>query len=353
MLEENASASGTSEDGGDVPTPVGLIVGGVRTVAARSVDDTVQTEVALTCSATYQDVLTGKRRTVYGDRAATEYPDRAQFMLQSELTDERATVTHSFLDAFARANELPSNSVVVYAIPSFDNRATMLDTIVEESIGERLLCGYPMALCGSIPVFESGLDALDRIFIAINAGSTNLEGCVYRRGEQLARFSTGSVRGFEVDKWIINNVEERTQGRVHIDRTTAREYKEGRTDHDDFRPFTDSATSTGKPIHESTVEHGVSDAIDRYVEKAVDEIANGFLPRLASRSIKIYKRTLEKPIVLTGDMAVVPGLGEAFEDRLSTELQRNIVVIAPEEPTTAAARGAHRIARRLVETKEY
>ncbi|RRJ30514.1 hypothetical protein [Halocatena pleomorpha] len=354
MFEESTSASEKRRGVGDDPTPVGLKFGSVRTVVARPEDDAVQTTVALTCSATYQDPLTGKRRAVYGERAANEYPDRAQFMLQSELAEdnERATVTRSFLETFAQTNDIPPNSAVVYAIPSFDDRRTTLDAIIEESISGRLLDGYSTAMCESIPVFGSDLDAFDRIFTTIKMGSTNLEACVYRRGEQLAPFSTGSVRGCEVDRWIINNVEEGTQGRVHIDRTTAREYKEGRTNCDDIQPLFDDTTGSGA-AQKSTVERSVTDAIDRYVKEAVDEIANEFLPRLVSRSIKIYKRVLVEPIVLTGDMAVVPGLREAFEDRLSSELQRNIVVTTPAEPITAAARGAQRIAGRLLETGAY
>jgi len=52
-------------------------------------------------------------------------------------------------------------------------------------------------------------------------------------------FSTGSVTGNEVDRRIVAAVEEESQGRVHIDRTTAREYKEEHADVYDFEPFTD------------------------------------------------------------------------------------------------------------------
>lgn len=355
MLDESTAASETGGDAGDNAMPVGLKLGGVRTVAARPRDETVQTKVALACSATYQDALTGKRRAVYGEKAANEYPDRAQFMLQSELAedDERATEARSFLETFVRTNGIPPNSAVVSAMPALDagQGMTMLDTIVEESIGERLLRGYPVSLCSSIPALGSGLGALDRIFITINMGARNLGACVYRRGEQLSPFSTGSVRGTEVNQWIINNVEEETQGRVHIDQTTAREYKEGRTDWEDFHPFIDSAPE--RTPSNSTVERGVMDAVDRYVAEAVEEIANEFLPQLASRSIKIYKQTVAEPIVLTGPMAVVPGVCEAFEDQLSRELQRDILVVAPQDPVTAAARGAQRIAGRLLETQPY
>lgn len=356
MLDENTAAGGRRREEGDNPTPVGLKLGCVRTVSAQTGEDAVETKVALTCSATYQDALTGKRRALYGEKAANEYPDRATFMLQSELTDddERAPVARSFLETFVQTNGIPQNSAVVYAAPTLADRQgiTMLDTIVEESIGERLLCGYPLSLCSSIPVLGSGLSALNRIFLTINVGSRNLEACVYRRGEQLSPFSTGSVRGVDVDQWIINNVEEETRGRVHIDQTTAREYKEGRTNYDDYQLFTDSAAAE-RTTRESTIERGVRDAIDRYVEEAVEEIANEFLPQLASRSIKIYKQVLSEPIVLTGGMAVVPGLCEAFEDRLSKELHRDVVLVAPQEPVTAGARGAKRIAKRLLEIQAY
>jgi hypothetical protein len=47
-------------------------------------------------------------------------------------------------------------------------------------------------------------------------------------------------------------------------------------------------------------------------------------------------------------MACIPGLTEEFEKRLSAELDRDIEVVSPDDPATAAAEGAARIAERLV-----
>ncbi len=339
-------------------SPVGVKLGSTRTVVVQPQGSVIRTHEALTCLATYQDVLTGKRRAIYGEEAANEYPERVQFMLRSGLPedDERAEAAATFFNKFIQANDVSEDSVVVYAIPTIDNERGLsnLANVIEESgIGTKLIRSYPESLCGSIPAIGTGLDAIGRIFIAINMGSTNLEACAYRRGEQLSRFSTGAVTGNEVDRWISNYVEEETQGRVNIDQTTAREYKEQHGDFNDFEPFTDIIQQPGGGTHEFTIERSVTDALDRYVDDAVDEIANNFLPQLANRYIKIYKQTLDEPIVLTGGMACIPGLVEEFEDRLSEELQHEVKVTAPEEPVTAAARGAQRIAERFVEEESY
>ncbi len=356
MLDEEMETEEELDE--ENPVPVGVKLGSTRTVVVQPKGNVVRTHEALTCLATYQDVLSEKRRAVYGEEAANEYPERVQFMLRSGLPedDERAETAATFFDKFTSANGVSENSVVVYAIPTIDNEGglTNLASVIEESgIGSQLIRSYPESLCGSIPALGGGLDAINRIFIAINMGSTNLEACAYRRGEQLSRFSTGSVTGNEVDRWIANNVEEETQGRVNIDQTTAREYKEEHGDLENFKPFTDIIQQPGGGTHEFTIERSVVDALDRYVNETVDEIANEFLPQLANRYIKIYKQTLEEPIVLTGGMACIPGLLEAFENRLSTELQHEVTVTAPEEPVTAAARGAQRIAEQFVEEETF
>ncbi len=356
MLDEEVDEEEELDE--ENPAPVGVKLGSTRTVVVQPQGNVVRTHEALTCLATYQDVLTGKRRAVYGEEAANEYPERVQFMLRSGLPedDERAETAATFFNKFTRANDVPEDSVVVYAIPTIDNErglSNLAEVIEQSGIGSQLIRSYPESLCGSIPALGGGLDAINRIFIAINMGSTNLEACAYRRGEQLSRFATGSVTGNETDRWIANYVEEETQGRVNIDGTTAREYKEEHGDFNDFQPFTDIIQQPGGGTHEFTIERSVMDALDRYVDEAVDEIANEFLPQLANRYIKIYKQTLEEPIVLTGGMACIPGLVEEFENRLSKELQHEVEVTAPEEPVTAAARGAQRIAQRFVEDETY
>jgi len=95
------------------------------------------------------------------------------------------------------------------------------------------------------------------------------------------------------------------------------------------------------------------DALDGYVDDAVDELANTFLPEFASDSMKTYKLALDQPVVLTGGMTCIPGLVEEFETRLGETLDRDVTVIAPDDPVTAAARGAQRIAGRLVESDAY
>lgn len=355
MLEASMTIEGTKRKTADAPTPVGIKLGSARTVAAQPHGDTVQTGTALTCLATYEDVLTGGKQVVYGKEAATKYPERVQFMLRSGLPEdaERATMAKTFFDTFIQANNIPTDSVVVYAIPALDNEKgfATLSTVIEESaVGEQLIRSYPESLCGSIQALGTGLDALDRIFIAINMGSTTLEACVYRRGEQLSRFSTGAVTGSEVDRWIVNYVQEESHRRVSIDRTTAREYKEQHGDFNDFEPFTDIIQQPDGSTPEFTIERSVMDALDRYVDETVDEIVNSFLPQLASDHLNLYKQTLGIPIVLTGGMVCIPGLLETFEERLSEELQHEVEVTAPDEPELAAARGAQRIAEHFVDT---
>ena len=64
--------------------------------------------------------------------------------------------------------------------------------------------------------------------------------------------------------------------------------------------------------------------------------------------MKPYQLALGRPIAVTGGMACIPGLVEEFETRLSAELDRDVDLVAPADPATAAAEGAARIAERLV-----
>jgi hypothetical protein len=305
--------------------------------------------------ATYEDVLTGEERILYGEEAAREYPDRVDFMLRSGLPedDESVESASTFFTELLESNDVPNKSAVVYAIPTIDNDAGLanLESVIEGSqIGEELVRSYPESLCGALPAFDNGLEAIDDIFISVNMGSTNLEVCAYRRGEQLTPLSTGSITGNEVDRRIANYDEEETQGRVNIDPTTAREYKEEYADFVNFEPFTDVIQQPGGGSHEFTIEDSVMDACNEYVDEAVDEVANGFLPDLANNYMKVYQLALEKPIVLTGGMACLPGMVEEVEERLSAELQRDVDVVRAERPDLAAAEGAHEIAAHLSET---
>jgi hypothetical protein len=350
--EEISGDDGT--DSADGVVPVGVKLGSTRTVVAFPNDDGsgLTTVRILTCLASYDDPLTGETKYLYGEEAAREYPDRVQFMLRSGLPEDadRAELTEQFFTSVIESHDIPEESAVVYAIPTIDNPAGLenLQTVIEDSpIGNALIESYPESLCGSIPAFGDDLEAIEQIFIAVNMGSTNLEASAYRRGEQISPFTTGAVTGNEVDRLISNRVEEETQGRVNIDTTTAREYKEEHADFDEFEPFTDVIQQPGGGSHEFTIERSVMDACNDYLDEAVEKFANTFLSQLANDHMKIYQLALDRPVVLTGGMACIPGIVEEFERRVSEELDRDIEAVAAERPDLSATLGAQRIATRL------
>jgi hypothetical protein len=353
--EEDGTDEDTTEASTDGPVPVGVKLGSTRTVIAYpDGDGDLEIVNTLTCMATYEDALTGEEQVLYGGEAAREYPDRVEFMLRSGLPedDTRAELMSTFFEEVIETNDIPENSTVVYAIPTIDNEAGLsnLEKVIENSsIGGELVQSYPESLCGSIPAFGEDLEAINEILLAVNMGSTNLEASAYRRGEQLAPFTTGAVTGNEVDRVIANYVEEETQGRVNIDVQTAREYKEDHADFDDYEPFTDIIQQPGGGAHEFTIERSVMDAVDEYVDDVVDEFANTFLPELANEHMKVYNLALDQPVVLTGGMACIPGIIDEFAERASDELNRDIEAIAPDEPDLAATLGAQRIAARLID----
>ena len=327
---------------------VGVKLGSTRTVLKT--DDTV--DKMLTCLATYEDALTGEERILYGEEAAREYPDTVRYMLRSGLPedDENAEAAAKFFQAVVEANDVPEASGVVYAVPTMENEAGIrnLESVIESAaIGDIFTRAYPESLCGAVPVF-GGVEALDEIFLSINLGSTNLEACAFRRGEALTPYATGGVTGSEVDRRIVSYIEEETQGRVNVDLTTAREYKEEHADFDAFEPFTDVIQQPGGGAHEFTIEDSVMDACDEYLDEVVDAVANEFLPELANDYMKVYQIALDETIVLTGGMACIPGLVDEFERRLSDELQRDIEADAADRPDLAAAEGAHEIAGQLL-----
>lgn len=344
----------TSPDDVDV-TPVGVKLGSTRTVIAYpDGDGSLEIIQTLTCLATYDDPLSGEEKVIYGEDAAREYPDRVQFMLRSGLPADRrgAELTKRFFQSVLDSNDVPEHSGVVYAIPTIDNRQGLsnLESVVESSsIGDQFTMSYPESLCGAIPAFGDGLEAVNEIFLAVNMGSTNLEASTYRRGEQLTPFTTGAVTGNEVDRQIATYVEAETQGRVNIDAQTAREYKEEHADFENFEPFTDVIQQPGGGAHEFTIERSVMDAVDEYLDEVIEEFANTFLPELANDHMKVYQHALDQPIVLTGGMACVPGIVEEFSNRASEVLNRDVTAIAPENPDLAATIGAHRIAERISE----
>jgi hypothetical protein len=352
-VETLADAAGTSL--GD-DAPVGVKLGSTRTVIGMPDDseEDLRTVRTLTCLADYEDALTGETKYLYGGQAATEYPDRVRFMLRSGLPEdeESAGLTRRFFEAVLDAYEVPEDSAVVYAIPTIDNPRGLenLREVVEDSpVGDAFVESYPESLCSAIPAFGDGLEAIEEIFVAVNMGSTNLEASAYRRGEQLAPFTTGAVTGNEVDRTIANRIEEETQGRVNVDITTAREYKESHADFDDYEPFTDIIQQPGGGAHEFTIETSVMSACNDYLDEAVDEFANTFLSQLANDHIKVYQLALDRPVVLTGGMACIPGIVDEFEKRVGEELGREIEAIAPDRPELAATVGAQRIAARLAD----
>lgn len=353
---EELSGDGSVGDGNDVP--IGVKLGSTRTVLAVPTDDGegIKTIRTLTCLASYDDPLTGEEKFLYGEEAAREYPDRVEFMLRSGLPedDDRAELTAQFFTEVLEAHDVPEDSTVVYAIPTIDNPAGLenLKSVIEDSpIGTDLIESYPESLCGSIPAFGDDLEAIEEIFIAVNMGSTNLEASAYRRGEQIAPFTTGAITGNEVDRIIQKYVEEETQGRVNIDITTAREYKETHGDFDSFEPFTDIIQQPGGGKHEFTIERSVMDALNEYLDDAVDAVANTFLSQLANDHMKIYQLALDQPIVLTGGMACIPGIVEEFEKRLGETMGREVEAVTADRPDLAATLGAQRIAGRLARTQ--
>jgi hypothetical protein len=350
---EDVSGEGTT-GGENGATPVGVKLGSTRTVIALPNEDGsgLHTVRLLTCLATYDDPLTGEEQIIFGEEAATEYPDRVEFMLRSGLPqdEESAELTEEFYQSVVDAHDIPEESAVVYAIPTIDNPEGLanLQSVIEDGpIGSSLVESFPESLCGSIPAFGEDLEAVEQIFLAVNMGSTNLEVSAYRRGEQLSPFTTGAVTGNEVDRAVVSNVEEETQGRVNVDITTAREYKEQHANFDDYEPFTDVIQQPGGGAHEFTVETSVMDAVDDYLDEVVEDVANTFLPQLANDHMKIYQLALDRPIVLTGGMACIPGIVDEFEARASEALQRDIEALAPDRPDLAATLGAQRIAAHL------
>jgi len=342
----------TSHSGSSLP--FGVKLGSTRTVVAIPDGDDVVVSQSLTCLTSYGNAVSGEEQYLYGEEAAEKYPDQVEFMLRSGLPedDERAELAAKFFDHYVESLGIPDDSVVVYAVPAIENEAGIenLQSVIEQApIGETLVRSYPESLCGAIPALGPGLEAIDEIFLAVNLGSTNLEACAYRHGEHLSPFATGAVSGNEVDRRIAGLVEEETQGRVNIDGTTAREYKEEHADFVEFTPFTDIIQQPGGGSHEFTIERSVMDALDEYVDDVVDQVANTFLPDLANDYIRVYQYALSKPVVLTGGMACIPGIVEEFERRLSRELQVEVEAVAPEQPAQAAAVGAQRIASRLAQ----
>jgi len=356
--EQSSASAATGSTAEGEPVPLGVKMGSTRTVVTRRADGDVESIQDLTCLVSYDDAITGEEHVIFGNDAATEYPERVRYMLRTGLpTDEDSTeMAKTYLGEFIAANDLPHNSVVVYALPSIDNDAGLErfeEAIENTKIGGRQIRSYPETLCGSVPALGDGLEAINETFIGVNLGSTNLEVSAFRNGEQLVPFSTGAVTGADVDRRIANYIEEETQGRVNIDLTTAREYKEEHADFEGYEAFSDTIQQPGGGAYEFTIEDSIVDAVDEYVDEVVEEFANVFMPAFDQEHMKIRQRALRNPIVLTGGMACIPGIAEEFADRVSVELGIDVSAVTPDAPDTAAAEGAYRIAERIVELGNY
>jgi actin-like ATPase involved in cell morphogenesis len=315
-------------------------------------DGGLQVVRTLTCLASYENPITGETKYAFGDDAAAEYPEKVQFPLRSGLpaAGEQTDRARQFFDAVVDSHDIPAHSVVVYATPASGDESgqTNLRSVIEESrIGEAGIERYPEGLCGSIPAFGDGLEAIDEVFLAVNLGSASTEFAAYRRGEQLAPYRTGSVTGNEVDRDIVNNVENESGSRVHIDINTAREYKEQYADFENFEPVTETIQQPGGGRHEFTVSWSIMDPVEAYLDGVVSEFTEQFLPQLANDYRRVYRPAIQKPVVLTGGMACVPGLVDAFERRVADRLDEEVTAVAPNRADLAATVGAYRIADRL------
>ena len=342
---------GVRADGGS-PVPVGVKLGSTRTVLVFPADDGLQVVRTLTCLASYEHPITGGTEHAYGDKAAAEYPDRVRFPLRSGLPDEGPQTERAqrFFAAVVDSHGVPADSVVVYATPASSDQSgqeNLRRVIAASGIGEAGIERYPEGLCGSIPAFGDNLEAIDDVFLASNLGSTSTEFAAYRRGEQLAPYRTGAATGNEVDREIVNNAENETQSRIHVDINTAREYKEQYADFENFEPFTDVIQQPGGGRHEFTLSWSIMDAVETYLDRVVTAFTDEFLPQLANGHRRVYRLARRKPVVLTGGMACVPGLVGEFERRVSERLDRELSAVAPDRADIAATVGAYRIAARF------
>ena len=348
-----STAEGPLRTDGGPPVPIGVKIGSTRTVLVLPADGGgLQVVRTLTCLASYENPITGETRYAFGDDAAAEYPDKVQFPLRSGLPDagDQTERARQFFDAVVDSHDLPAHSIVVYATPASSDESGQanLRSVIEESrIGGVAIERYPEGLCGSIPAFGDGLEAIDEVFLAVNLGSTSTEFAAYRRGEQLAPYRTGATTGNEIDREIVNNVENESGSRVHIDINTAREYKEQYADFENFEPVTETIQQPGGGRHEFTVSWSIMDPVEAYLDSVVGEFTEQFLPQLANNYRGVYRPAIQKQIVLTGGMACVPGLVDAFERRVSDRLEEEITAVAPKRADLAATVGAYRIADRL------
>ncbi|KAB1194875.1 hypothetical protein GJR96_14420 [Haloferax sp. MBLA0076] len=347
------SAAATADDSATTPTPIGVKLGSARTVFVYADEDgdpeTVQTRSCLA-------VPENSNQFYYGEDAEAKYPDKTMYFLDGGVPGdaERAELTERFFTELCEAHDLPADSAVVFAIPAVDDDCGLanFNTMVDASdIGDAVTRGFPESLCGSIPAVGDDLSAIDQIFAAINLGATTLEASGYRHGERLAPFSTAAATGNDVDQAIVDAIDDETDGRVELARTTAREYKETYADFDSFEPFTDVFDHPEEGEQEFTVERGLMGPLDAYLDDVVDELTTGFFSRLATQHMRSYQLSVTRPLVVTGGMACIPGLADELASRLSEELDRDVTAVTADHPEVAAAEGAYRLAERLAATR--
>ncbi|RDZ46940.1 hypothetical protein C5B91_04525 [Haloferax sp. Atlit-10N] len=347
----NDAGVASESDETDVPTAVGVKFGSARTALAFDDGDAARTVHLPSCLTDGEDALAGDEGVHDGGETVRESSERVEFMLRSGVpaTARDAESFERFVRELCARHDLSAESAVVYAMPTVDDDIGLANfgtAVGECGIGEALARGFPESLCASIPALGDGIEAVDEVFIALNLGATNLEACAYRRGERLLPFVSAEASGDRVDRRIAEAVEAEAGGRVTIDPATARGYKETHADFGGFDPFTDAVERGDEGAHEFTVERGVMEPLDEYLDDVVAELCD-FFSRLASSHMKTYQLARARPLVVSGGMACIPGLVEELEARLAAELDRPVNVVVPDDPVTAAAEGAHRLAVRL------
>ncbi|WP_148413380.1 hypothetical protein [Haloferax sp. KTX1] len=357
MTNDAAAANGADaarESGeGGVPTAIGVKFGSARTALVFDDGDAESAVCLPSCLADDDEsdgALTDDER-VRCDEAVRRAPERGEFMLRSGVpaTARDAELFERFVRELCERHDLPAESAVVYAMPTVDDRVGLANfgtAVGECGLGEALARGVPESLCASIPPLGDGIEAVDEVFVAVDLGATSLEACAYRHGTRLLPFVSADASGDRVDQRIAEAIEAETDGRVTVDPATAREYKETHADFGGFEPFTDAVEHGSEGAHEFTVERGVMEPLDDYLDDAVAELGD-FFSRLANAHMKTYQLARARPLVVSGGMACIPGLVEELESRLAAELDRPVDVVAPDDPATAAAEGAHRLAVRL------
>ncbi len=316
MFEENTATGGSRQVTTDRPTPVGLQFGRDRTVAARPGEGSLDSSVVPTCVATTHDGVGDETHPLGANTRPTDSSNRVQIEIPSESATEngRSDCVRSIVSSFIDAEAIPPNAGVVYAASTrSDDYASILEPMLEDHGSGQLLRVFPSSFCGSIPAVGDALEALSELYMTVELGSTALDVCVYRRGERVVPFSTMSVSG------------------TPFARRTGSE-----------------GTHTG-PGRRNRLMWGGRAPLMEYISDVVASIANEFLPQLARQSITLYKQVLDRPIVCAGTMAAIPGLRGALQEALGTELRRDVSLIVPGHPETAGARGAQRIAARLIE----